>query len=244
MLYFGCFVCMHVYTMCGQDLWNWEEGSPGTVCSQRQLWAAMGLLRMEPGSSARASTALNIRANFLAPCWPFLKWIHSFTLYVQYDPGCWRKSYSNFWSVSWLQASSIHMYINPQLLLYVLLTHCGFVSSFIFIINSTGIDGLMDNSIRLMFMFKGVQKYVVILIYFPKAQLQYYFLNSHISIGTLSHIVLSTREEWEISCLLQYRRPERDWQRNTSCYHTGQHRRYDQKRGCSVRGFLGGWIEI
>lgn len=60
------------------------------------------------------------------------------------------------------------MYIDPQLLLYELLTHCGFVSQFIFIINSTGVDELMDNSIRLTFMFQGVQKYIVILIYFLK----------------------------------------------------------------------------
>ena len=87
------------------------------------------------------------------------------------------------------------MYIGPQLLLYELLTHCGFISPFIFVINSTGVDGLMDNSIRLMFMFKGVQKYVVILIYFPNVQLQYYSFNNYLSIGALSHPVLSTRAE-------------------------------------------------
>lgn len=87
------------------------------------------------------------------------------------------------------------MYIGPQLLLYELLTHYGFFSQFIFVINSTGVDGLMNNSIRLMFMFKGVQKYVVILIYFPNVQLQYYSFNNYISTGALSHPVLSTRAE-------------------------------------------------
>lgn len=87
------------------------------------------------------------------------------------------------------------MYIVPQLLLYELSTHCSFLSQFIFIINSTGVGELMDNSIRLTFMFKGVQKYVEILIYFPKLQLQYYCFNNHFSIGTLNHSVLRSRAE-------------------------------------------------
>lgn len=87
------------------------------------------------------------------------------------------------------------MYIVPQLLLYELSTHCSFVSQFIFIINSTGVDELMDNSIRLTFMFKGVQKYIEILIYFPKLRLQYYCFNNHFSIGTLNHSVLRTEAE-------------------------------------------------
>lgn len=53
----------------------------------------------------------------------------------------------------------------------------------------------MDNSIRLTFMFKGVQKYVEILIYLPKLQLQYYCFNNHFSIGTLNHSVLRTEAE-------------------------------------------------
>ena len=73
-----CLLCMHVYlcATCIQcrghwSLWNW---------SYTQLWAAMWLLEIEPGSSRRVASALNHWAISPTP-WDFF--LFSFSFYLK-----------------------------------------------------------------------------------------------------------------------------------------------------------------
>lgn len=62
-LYFMCFACVHVCILCVCLMPVEAVGHPIPLdCSYRQLWATIWLLELEPGTSLKATSALNLGA--------------------------------------------------------------------------------------------------------------------------------------------------------------------------------------